>query len=61
MALAGEEPVEIGPEAIDAGELDSEAPEVELTLRLARGDRFSHVYFSDLTPGYVELNSEYTT
>ena len=60
-ALAGEELGELGPDAIDAGELGSDSSEVELTVRLGRGDAASHVYFSDLTPGYVELNSQYTT
>jgi len=61
MALAGEEMEEIGPEAIEAGGLSSDAAEVELTLRLGRGDQSALLYFSDLTHGYVELNSEYTT
>ena len=49
------------PEAIEAGGLSSDAAEVELTLRLGRGDQSALLYFSDLTHGYVELNSEYTT
>ena len=41
--------------------MGSEAVEAEIRLRLARGAGSAHVCFSDLTPGYVELNSEYTT
>jgi glutamate N-acetyltransferase/amino-acid N-acetyltransferase len=61
MALAGEELEELGREAIEAGELGSNAAEAEIGLRLDRGDGGAQVYFSDLTPGYVEVNSEYTT
>jgi glutamate N-acetyltransferase/amino-acid N-acetyltransferase len=61
MALAGEELEELGPEAIDAEELGSDSAEADIELRLARGDANAHVYFSDLTHDYVELNSEYTT
>ncbi len=61
MALAGTELHEIGPSAIDAGELSSELREAEVSLRLERGDGAARVYFSDLTQAYVELNSEYTT
>jgi glutamate N-acetyltransferase / amino-acid N-acetyltransferase len=61
MALAGEELRELGPDEIDAAELGSESPEAELGIRLGRGDASATVYFSDLSPGYVELNSEYTT
>jgi glutamate N-acetyltransferase / amino-acid N-acetyltransferase len=61
MALAGEELGELGPEEIEAEELASDAAEAELSLRLGRGDGSAHVYFSDLSHGYVELNSEYTT
>jgi glutamate N-acetyltransferase/amino-acid N-acetyltransferase len=61
MALAGERLGEIGPEAIEAGELGSDLPEAEICLRLERGRGASRVYFSDLTQAYVELNSRYTT
>jgi glutamate N-acetyltransferase / amino-acid N-acetyltransferase len=61
MALAGEQLEELGPDAIEAGELGSNAAEAEIGLRLDRGDGGAQIYFSDLTPGYVELNSEYTT
>jgi glutamate N-acetyltransferase / amino-acid N-acetyltransferase len=61
MALAGEELEEIGPESIEAAELGAEVAEAEVSLRLGRGDGRAHVYFSDLTQAYVELNSEYTT
>ena len=61
MALAGEELEELGPDAIEAEELGANGAEAEIGLRLARGDANAHVYFSDLTHDYVELNSEYTT
>ena len=61
MALAGEEIDELGPDRIQAAELASDAPEAELSVRLGRGDARAHVYFSDLTPDYVRINSEYTS
>src|SRR4029079_12134676 len=61
MALAGSELEELGPDAIEAGELSSDLPEAEVALSLGRGDGRSRVYFSDLSQAYVELNSEYTT
>jgi glutamate N-acetyltransferase / amino-acid N-acetyltransferase len=61
MALAGEELEEIGPEAIDAAELGSDVTEAEIVLRLQRGGGSAHVYFSDLTQAYIELNSGYTS
>ena len=61
MALAGEELEELGPDAIEASEMGSEAVEAEIALRLERGNGSAHVCFSDLTHDYVELNSEYTT
>jgi glutamate N-acetyltransferase/amino-acid N-acetyltransferase len=61
MALAGEDLAEIGPDAIEAGELSSDLTEAEIALDLGRGDGASCVYFSDLSQAYVELNSEYTT
>jgi glutamate N-acetyltransferase/amino-acid N-acetyltransferase len=61
MALAGEDVGELGADAVDAGELASGEAEAEVAIRLRRGTASAHVYFSDLTPGYVELNSEYTT
>ena len=61
MALAGEEIGELGPESIEADELGLDSPEAEIALRLDRGGGRSHLYFSDLTHEYVELNSEYST
>jgi glutamate N-acetyltransferase / amino-acid N-acetyltransferase len=61
MPLAGSELPELGPEAVEADELGSEAPEAEIALRLERGDGAAHVYFSDLTAEYVRINSEYTS
>jgi glutamate N-acetyltransferase / amino-acid N-acetyltransferase len=61
MALAGEEMDELGPGAIDAVELGSDSAEADLRVRLGRGRASARVYFSDLTPAYVELNSEYPT
>ncbi|MGH2988847.1 MAG: bifunctional ornithine acetyltransferase/N-acetylglutamate synthase [Solirubrobacterales bacterium] len=61
MALAGEELDELGSGEIDAAELGSDSAEAELSVRLGRGGASAHVYFCDLTPGYVELNSAYTS
>jgi glutamate N-acetyltransferase/amino-acid N-acetyltransferase len=61
MTLAGEALEELGPDAIEATELGSSNPEAEIKLRLDRGDCGAQIYFSDLTHGYVELNSEYST
>jgi glutamate N-acetyltransferase / amino-acid N-acetyltransferase len=61
MALAGEPLEELGPDAIEAEELGSDVAEAEIGLRLDRGDGGAQIYFSDLTHGYVEVNSEYTT
>lgn len=61
MALAGEELDEPGLETIDAVELGSDSAEADLRVSLGRGRASACVYFSDLTPGYVELNSEYAT
>jgi glutamate N-acetyltransferase / amino-acid N-acetyltransferase len=61
MALAGTELPELGPEAVEAEELGSDAPEAQIALRLERGDGAAQVYFSDLTAEYVRINSEYTT
>jgi glutamate N-acetyltransferase/amino-acid N-acetyltransferase len=61
MALAGEELEELGPDRIEASELGSDLTEAELSVELGRGDAGTHVFFSDLTPAYVELNSAYTT
>ena len=61
MALAGERMAEPTPHTIDYEELGSQAPEAEIAIRLGRGTETAHVYFSDLTPEYVRLNSEYPT
>jgi glutamate N-acetyltransferase/amino-acid N-acetyltransferase len=61
MALAGAELPELGPDAIQAAELGSDTGEAEIGLRLDRGDSEACIYFSDLTHGYVEVNSEYST
>jgi glutamate N-acetyltransferase/amino-acid N-acetyltransferase len=61
MALAGEELDELGPDAVDASELGSDAAEAELEIALGRGNGTAHMYFSDLTPEYVRLNAEYST
>jgi glutamate N-acetyltransferase/amino-acid N-acetyltransferase len=61
MALAGEEVPELGPDRIRASELAGDGAEAEISIDLGRGTAAAHVYFSDLTPGYVELNSKYTT
>ena len=49
MALAGEELDELGPDAIEAAELGSNAAGGRDRARLERGDGAAHVYFSDLT------------
>jgi glutamate N-acetyltransferase/amino-acid N-acetyltransferase len=61
MALAGSELDELGPDRIDADALGSNEAEAEIAVALGRGDASAKVYFSDLTPDYVRLNSEYTT
>lgn len=61
MALAGEEMPEPLPQTIDYEELGAASPEAEIGIRLGRGEARAHVYFSDLTPDYVRLNSEYPT
>lgn len=61
MALAGEEIGELGPDVIDAEGLGAPEAEAEIALRLDRGDGRSHVFFSDLTHTYIEINAEYTT
>ena len=61
MALAGEEIPELGPDRIAADELGGESAEAEISVALGRGSGAAHVYFSDLTPDYVRINSEYTS
>jgi glutamate N-acetyltransferase/amino-acid N-acetyltransferase len=61
MALAGEELPEATPETISYEELGMDVPEAEIGISLGRGRASAHVYFSDLTPDYVRLNSEYPT
>ena len=61
MALAGEELEELGPEHVDADEFGADLGEAEIAVRLERGEGSAVVYFSDLTHGYVELNSGYPT
>jgi glutamate N-acetyltransferase/amino-acid N-acetyltransferase len=61
MGLVGRELPELGPDHIDAGEFASDGAEVELSLRLGRGDADARVWFSDLGYEYVRINAEYTT
>ena len=61
MALAGEDLEEIGAGSIDAAELAEDVAEAEIGLRLDRGERSAHVWFSDLGYEYVRINAEYTT
>lgn len=61
MALAGAELPELGLDQIDVAEFAGDSDEVDLTLRLDRGDHSAHVYFSDLGYEYVRINAEYTT
>ena len=61
MALAGEKLEELGLDHIDAEEFAGDSAEVELSLRLGRGDHAAHLWFSDLGYEYVRINAEYTT
>ena len=61
MALAGEPLDELGPDHIDAEGLGTEDAEAEISIRLGRGERLAHVYFSDLNHDYIRINAEYTT
>ncbi len=61
MGLVGRDLPELGLDHIDADEFASEALEVELSLRLGRGEAAAHVWFSDLNYEYVRINAEYTT
>ena len=61
MALAGDDLPELGPDAIDAAELGEREAEADLVVRLGRGDAGAHVYFSDLSREYIELNAQYRT
>ncbi|MGH2952450.1 MAG: bifunctional ornithine acetyltransferase/N-acetylglutamate synthase [Solirubrobacterales bacterium] len=61
MALAGQPLADLGSHEIDAEGLGSDEPEAEISIRLGRGRAGTHIYFSDLTPDYVSLNSEYRT
>jgi glutamate N-acetyltransferase/amino-acid N-acetyltransferase len=53
--------VELGPDAVDADELGGDGDEVEIAVRLGRGDAGAGLYFSDLNYEYVRINAEYTT
>jgi glutamate N-acetyltransferase/amino-acid N-acetyltransferase len=61
QALAGEDLAELGSGQIDVAEVGSDLAEAELALDLRRGAGRAHVFFSDLTHGYIEINAEYTT
>ena len=61
MALAGEDLTELGPECVDAAELGDENAEAQIAIRLGRGAAAAHIYFCDLGPEYVRVNSEYPT
>lgn len=61
MALAGEQLEELGPDAIEAGELADEIGEAEISVTLGRGQHSAHVFFSDLNHEYVRINAEYRT
>lgn len=60
-ALAGEDLGDLGAEAVWADELGDPRADAEIAVELSRGSAAAHAYFSDLTKGYVEINSEYTT
>jgi len=61
MALAGERIEELGPDAIEAAELEADKPEAEISISLGRGGAGARVYFSDLTREYIRINADYTT
>jgi N-acetylglutamate synthase/N-acetylornithine aminotransferase len=61
MGLVGRDLPELGLDHIDASEFAGQSDEVELSLRLGRGDHTAHVWFSDLGYEYVRINAEYTT
>jgi glutamate N-acetyltransferase/amino-acid N-acetyltransferase len=61
QALAGEDLAELGSGQIDVAEVGSDLAEAELALDLRRGAGRAHVFFSDLTHEYIEINAEYTT
>lgn len=61
QALAGQDISELGPDLIDAADIEKGGREAELTLSLNRGPAEAHVYFSDLTHEYIVINAEYTT
>ncbi len=61
MALAGEELEELGPDAIEASEMGSEAVEAEIRAAAGPRRRQRSRLLLRPHPGYVELNSEYTT
>jgi glutamate N-acetyltransferase/amino-acid N-acetyltransferase len=60
QALAGQE-LDLDGSNVTADELGGDEPEVELGVRLDRGDSSAHVFCSDLTYDYVRINAEYTT
>jgi glutamate N-acetyltransferase / amino-acid N-acetyltransferase len=61
MGLVGRDLPELGLDEIDTSEVASEDREVELLLKMDRGDHSAHVWFSDLSYEYVRINAEYTT
>jgi glutamate N-acetyltransferase/amino-acid N-acetyltransferase len=61
MALVGEELPELGPDRIEAGELGGSEREAEISIDLGRGDARTHIFFSDLSKKYIEINAEYRT
>ena len=61
MALAGGRLDELDADSIDAAQLAGDDAEADLSVRLGRGGASAHVFFSDLTKEYVEINAEYTT
>lgn len=60
MALAGED-LALDASSVEAGELAGEADEVEISIRLGRGDEAAEVFCSDLNYEYVRINAEYTS
>lgn len=61
MALAGEDLSALNADSVDADELGGDRDEVEIAIRLGRGDASGYAYFSDLNAEYVRVNADYTT
>ncbi len=62
MALAGEQIPELGPDVIDAsGARGQPRPRPRSRCGSTAAPARAHMFFSDLTHTYIEINAEYTT